>query len=244
MQIVTCEVNQISYAQIKMRRGEQAEIDFRGRTWGGPRKGAGRKKLTKKSDPVHRPREEHASWKPVHVVLRTASGVGRLRRRETYAAVRQAVACVARRTDFRVVHLSIQHNHLHLLVEAEHTEALAKGMQAFGTSAAKAINKALARTGKVFAFRYHTSPITSPHQTRNALAYVLNNWRHHREDRNSTAHLDRFSSAVTFRGWKLTYATPSDHDPLPVRPPETWLLRDGWSRFHPLLDPFEVPGHD
>jgi REP element-mobilizing transposase RayT len=232
-----------------MRVGDraQAELDFRGKTWGGPRAGAGRKRLEGKRDPAHRKRALHRANQPEHVVLRTVEAIGRLRRRKVYAAVRRATACVSGRTEFRVIHLSIQHNHLHLLVEAASSEALAKGMQAFATSAAKAINAALRRRGKVFAHRYHATAITSPRQARNALAYVLCNWRHHREDRRTGAHLDQFSSAVTFRGWTTgPYAIPASHDPLPVRPPQTWLLRDGWSRFHPRLDPFEVPGtgHD
>ena len=44
------------------------------------------------------------------------------------------------------------------------------------------INKTLERTGKVFQFRYHRVDITTPRQMRCALAYVLNNWRRHRED--------------------------------------------------------------
>src|SRR5262245_49988263 len=135
------------YAQIKMRRdgGAQMSIDFRGRTWGGPRVGAGRKPLKGKRDPSHRTREKHPGWHPVHVVLRTLPAVGRLRRRRMYRAVRAAVARTWGRVDFRIVHMSIQHNHLHLLVEADTTLALARGMQGFATSAAKAINRALGR---------------------------------------------------------------------------------------------------
>ena len=51
------------------------------------------------------------------------------------------------RTDFRIVHISIQSNHIHLLVEANDPEALARGMQAFQISAARKLNKLLGRTG-------------------------------------------------------------------------------------------------
>jgi hypothetical protein len=65
-------------------------------------------------------------------------------------------------------------------------------MQGFQISAAKHINSALGdgkqpRRGKVFGDRYHLKVITTPTQARNALSYLLNNWRHHNEDRNGLA---------------------------------------------------------
>ncbi|HSR96788.1 MAG TPA: hypothetical protein VLM79_07060, partial [Kofleriaceae bacterium] len=67
----------------------------------------------------HKVRPELKARNPVHVVLRVVSAVGNLRRRLTYKAVREATLTTARREDFRIVHLSIQRNHLHLLVEAD-----------------------------------------------------------------------------------------------------------------------------
>src|SRR4029079_10068870 len=109
-----------------------------------------------------------------------------------------------------IVHLSIQSNHLHLIVEAEHKTALAKGMQAFQISAAKQINQIISkrrgvrRRGRVFSERYHARALKSPRSVRNAVAYVLNNWRRHREDRAELARtwgVDPYSSGVYFNGW-------------------------------------------
>jgi len=178
-------------------------IDQRPRTWGVTRQGAGRKRSGPRHDPPHRARPDHKPWQPIHVVRRTRPDVPRLRRRKVYEAVRRALLVVAVRHAFRVVHLSIQRNHLHLLVEADDGRALSRGMQGLDISLARRINRACRRTGKVFAHRFHATPITSPRQTRNALAYVLNNWRRHREDRaeGCTAALDRFSTAIVFDGW-------------------------------------------
>ena len=143
----------------------------------------------------------------MHVVLRAAPDIQRLRRRDTYHAIRRAVMRCAGRDDFRIVHLSIQQTHVHLIVEAAGKAALARGMQGFAISAAKLINRALgaararpcrivhgedatrgggggggppaARRGAVFPTRYHATVLRSPTQTRHALAYVLNNWRKH-----------------------------------------------------------------
>ena len=186
---------------------------------------------------------------PIHVVLRTRGDVRRLRRGYVLRKVRRALHVVARReAGFRVVHMSIQHNHLHLLVEAENKLALSRGMQAFAISAARAINRSQRRTGKVFAFRYHATAITSRRQTRHALAYVLiNNWRRHDEDRRGNrraarALVDPYSSSVSFEGWSVgVFAVPDDYVPLAVSAARTWLLREGW-KMYGAIEPREVPG--
>ena len=91
----------------------------------------------------------------------------------------------------RIVHASIQREHIHLLIEAETKGELSRGMQGFTISAAKQVNRALGRkNGRVFSDRYHSEVITTPRRARHALAYVLNNWRKHGEDRRSTYKTD------------------------------------------------------
>ena len=126
---------------------------------------------------------------------------------------------------------------------------LIKGMQSLAIRLARAINRDCGRTGKVFAYRYHATPIFSPRQMRNALAYVLNNWRRHREDRGSdraaTALVDPYSTGVWFTGWKdleyQLFSLPAGFEPLPSANPMSWLMTAGW-RKHPPIDPREIPG--
>src|SRR5205085_401568 len=126
-----------------------------------------------------------------------------------------------------------------------------KGMQAFEISAAKLMNAALEwekrRRGKVFSDRYHAEVITSRRQARHALAYVLNNWRKHREDAGRSWKLDPFSSACSFYGWKalerhavFMWDVPETYRGLIVWLPRTWLLREGWMRYG-RIDFWEVP---
>ena len=106
------------------------------------------------------------------------------------------------------------------------------------------------RTGKVFAYRYHATAITTPKQARHALAYVLNNWRRHREDETTQASriaaIDPYSTARTFSGWKEKEEAVmppgfSAYPPLEVSEPRTWLLSLGWSK-HPRISVWETPG--
>jgi REP element-mobilizing transposase RayT len=178
---------------------------------GGKRRGAGRKPRGGRAGSPHKKRPALNPRYPVHVTLRVVAAVGNLRRRCAYRAVREATLTTARREDFRIVQLSIQRNHLHLLVEADHERALAKGMQGFQVSAARHLNAEISggssgprRRGTVFPDRYHAEIITSPRQARNALAYLMNNFRKHHEDRiapMSSWTIDWFSTAVLFPGW-------------------------------------------
>jgi len=147
---------------------------------------------------------------------------------------------------FRVCHASIQSNHLHFLVEATDKLSLARGMQRLNILIARALNRELGRRGKLFAFRYHATQITNPAHARHSLAYVLNNWRRHREnegcERAAEAALDPYASGFSFRGWANGHvATPDGFAPLPVSEATTWLLRVGWQKYG-LIDAWEVPG--
>ncbi len=211
---------------------------------GSPRRKPGRKKTGKRRGGPHRRRPELDARHPVHVVLRAKRRLS-WRRREAYHVFRRVLDAYLGNVDFRVCHISIQQTHVHLIVEAADRRALSRGMQSFAIRAAHAFHAEEGGCGKIFAYRYHASQITNARYARHALAYVLNNWRRHREDfangRMLSAHLDPYSSAVSFAGWTVEYATHPTYVPLPVSPARTWLLRDGWKRYGPL-DPHECPG--
>ena len=237
------------------KRHVQQTLEFK--TWGGKRDGAGRPPKGPRSSERHKKRARFKPTEPLHVIARVKRDVGRLRKRHMYKAIREATFCVAKHEDiFRIVHLSIQGTHLHLIVEAENSRALAKGMQAFEISAAKQINWALSkrlrsrRRGRVFTDRYHVRILKSPMLARRALAYVLNNWRHHEEDRANITKswkVDPYSSGILFNGWKereerpFWALPPPTYERLLVWFPRTWMLKEGW-RKHGLISLYEVPG--
>ncbi|HEX7702193.1 MAG TPA: hypothetical protein VF403_15755, partial [Kofleriaceae bacterium] len=102
-----------------------------------------------------------------------------------------------------------------------------------------------------FTDRYHTEELGSPRQVRNAIAYVLNNWRRHQADTASRfelfrGRLDPYASGLAFGGWQETvperdHVYPPEYEPPLVREPVTWLLARGWTRAK-SISMFEVPG--
>ena len=101
----------------------------------------------------------------------------------------------------------------------------------------------------MFPDRYHAEIVTSPRQARHTLAYVMNNFRKHHEDRAapmSTWKLDWFSTAIQFPGWAeygdeaFLWRGPPTYEPLIVYQPRTWLLREAWKRAG-SISCYEVP---
>jgi REP element-mobilizing transposase RayT len=129
----------------RVKRG-QAEMVFR--QHGGKRPGAGRKPNGKRPGARHEKRPEHNPRHPMHVTIRI------------YLALREATIVTAGREGFRIVHMSIQRDHVHLIVEAQSKAALSKGVRGFSISAARQINKVITarggdrRTGKVIGDRF------------------------------------------------------------------------------------------
>lgn len=212
---------------------------------GGRRANAGRKKTDAfRCDPSHATRPELSFKHPVHVMLRTLASVPRLRQRDGYEAIRAVLRHFVDGASFRVIQISIQRNHLHLIVEAADKDALRHGMQSLAIRAARALNAGFERSGKVFAFRYKAKQIKTADYARNVLSYVLNNWRRHREDRYTgemSMPFDRFSSASAFTGWSARTRWKPSADGLPVSEARTQLLTFDWE-WYGQIDPFEVPG--
>jgi REP element-mobilizing transposase RayT len=220
------------------------------------KRGPGRPPKGPRAGSPHKMRPELNARYPLHVVLRVVPVIGSLRKRFMYAALREATITVALRElhdkhdgAFRIVHISIQRTHVHLIVEADNKLALARGMQGFQISAAKHLNRAVSRglderrRGSVFPDRYHYEVIKNPTQARRTLAYVLNNWRKHKEDRGArerTWKVDPFSTGALFGGWReladsdVMWPLRETYRPLVAYLPKTWMLRVGWQLAGPI----------
>jgi hypothetical protein len=216
---------------MRRRRPIQQELGFR--THGGRRAGAGRPKDTARNLLPHTRRPVVTDETPVHVTLRVRPEVWNLRSKRSFRIIERALVAAREWTSARVVHYSVQGNHLHLVTEASDRKVLSRRIQGLEVRIARAMNKLMHRSGSVFADRYHARPLKTPLEARRVIEYVLKNRQHHVPHR--AAPFDPCSSAAWFDGWRSPPTTPLQTTP-PVRPPRSWLLRIGWRR-HGLLPP-------
>ena len=201
------------------------QLAFRFQTWGGARQGAGRPPKGGSAGVCHVRRPALSQHHPVHVTLRVVDGLPSLRAGAIFGQVRGALAGGRARFGFRLVHFSVQSNHLHLIAEARDrlALALARGMQGLCIRVARAANGAIGRSGRLFADRYHARALKTPRQVRFALRYVLLNAKKHarapqgsagapvkRRTTASRAPLAGFVDACSSAPWFAGFARPSE----------------------------------
>lgn len=205
------------------------------RTWGGRRPGSGPKRAAGRHEASHLARPSHNPRHPVHVTLRVVQGLPSLRAEPAFSALRTAIGR-AQRANFRVTHFSAQTNHVHMIVEASSRECLIGGLQGLSGRTAKALNRSWRRRGDVWGGRYHGRALPPPREIRNALIYVLLNFRKHLR---AAPIVDPRGSGPWFDGWQQPPKPAAG--PSPVALPQTWLGAIGWRRAGGPIDPRERP---
>jgi REP element-mobilizing transposase RayT len=209
-------VKQLSFDDHRMTTGR-----------GGPRPGAGR-------PPGDRPRVAHGRRMnvppgcPVHATMRVRRDVPPLRRKAMLRELRCSFAKSCERGSFRLVHYSLQRNHIHLIVEAAGRVALASGMKSLAARFARCVNRVFARKGSVLDGRFHSVVLKTPTQVRNAIRYVLLNARKHG---GRLGGVDPASSGCWFNGWRgVVDRRDTIGGPVDVAAPRSWLLGVGWRK--------------
>jgi len=193
---------------------------------GGWRPGAGRKRTSRRMPHVSRDVRRNGVF---HVTARIRPGLPSLRAARVVQRVEQSFRLGCSREDFRLVHYSLQRDHLHLLVEAADGRSLGRGVRSLLIRVTRAANAIWGRRGAVIGDRYHHRRLATPHEVHNALAYVFHNAHKHL---NLTVRgwVDPASSGRWF--WDLAREVPA------VAPARYWLLRVGWRRHAPIgVDP-------
>ena len=181
---------------------------------GGKRAGAGRKTTGARPGVSHKSRPRFDKTGVAHVTLRVARHVWSLRSQRCYRAIERCLVQARGRLGLRVIHFSVLGNHLHLVVEADGSRALSRGMQGLNIRIAKAVNGVMGAHGGVFADHYHARLLATPSEVVNVIAYVLDNHVHHY---GGVPARNPFSSAACRNDAALAA-------------PTTWLLRSGWKR--------------
>src|SRR5215813_1872794 len=169
-------------AKMSERKPRQLGLTFR--TWGGKRKNAGRKpKIPGRPGVPHRPRRAFARRLPVHVTVRVAPEVYNLRSKRSFRALQRAFCGGADRLGLRLVRFSVQGNHIHLLVEADDSTALSRGIKGLSVRVARRMNRLMSRTGRVVGDRFHAHLLRTQSEVRRAIGYIRDNHKRHAAQR-------------------------------------------------------------
>jgi putative transposase len=151
---------------------------------------------------------------PAHVVLRIRRGLPGLRTPRAYRVLEGAFRRGKKKDGFALLEFSVLEDHLHLVVETQDRESLARGMQGLMIRIAKQLNRFWhRRRGGVFAERYFALAVEKRAQLWRTIRYVLNNARKHGQWLLSDQP-DPFSSGRWFRRW-----TRAERMRVPLRSP-------------------------
>jgi hypothetical protein len=93
----------------------------------------------------------------------------------------------ARRHGLRVIHYSLQSNHIHFILEAQNNEIMTRGLRSLTITFAKGLKK-----GRVQLERYHLHVLRGVRETKNAVHYVVFNQQKHTGMKK--AYIDEYSS--------------------------------------------------
>src|SRR3954462_1794467 len=105
---------------------KQQELPLK--SWGGARRGAGRKAKGSRKNVPHRPRRRFRRG-ALHITTRIRSEVWNLPSRRSFPPLRRPCARGCPRFGPRLTHFSVQGNHLHMIVEAPDAETLGRAMK-------------------------------------------------------------------------------------------------------------------
>jgi len=141
-------------------------------------KGAGRPAIHERGI-RHTSRDEIKRLTVLHLTVKIDKAKAKLKNKETLKLLHKAIL-KARKQGLGVVHYTLEYDHIHLMVETANNKILGKGMQAFGITLSKGINKIKALKGRVFKTRYHYRKLKTPKEIKNALNYILGNAVKHR----------------------------------------------------------------
>ncbi len=166
-------------------RSKQLRLNLNQGVHGGRREGSGRKRIHSQGV-GHRKRANVTNRLPLHINFKYKTYV---RNKQCLKLLKRAIVN-ARSHGLRIVHFSLQSNHVHLIIECDNNAVLSRGMRSLTVTMAKGLKK-----GRVQLERYHLHVLRSMRETRNAVQYVLFNQQKH--EKGTSSKVDEYSSLLS-----------------------------------------------
>jgi REP element-mobilizing transposase RayT len=145
----------------------------------------------------HRKREEISRPRPLHLTIKLNRAD--IQNKTVLKILRNAIQR-ARLRGLKIIHYSLEHDHVHLFAEGESNLILSKGMQGLGVSLSKRINNALKIKGQRYKTRYHLRVLKSATEVKNVINYILKNGIKHKRCKTV---INAFNSAIVLHEWRI-----------------------------------------
>jgi REP element-mobilizing transposase RayT len=126
----------------------------------------------------HRERPKLTSLSSLHLTIKINRIKADLKNKSILKVLKRAI-CNSRKKGLRVVHFSLEYDHIHLLIESPHNSALGRGMQSLGVTLARGINLFKKSVGGVYKHRYHFRKINSSRELKRVMNYIFKNGLKH-----------------------------------------------------------------
>lgn len=163
-------------------------------------KGAGRPTIHDRGI-RHIARDEIKRLTALHLTIKIKKDKSSLRNKQVLKILHSSIK-KARRLGLRILHYTLEYDHVHFLVEADNNEILGKGMQSFGISFSKGINKMKALKGQVFKNRYHFRKLKTSAEIKNVINYIMGNSIKHK---NAFSIVSPYNSLVVMEDFSKLY---------------------------------------
>jgi REP element-mobilizing transposase RayT len=127
----------------------------------------------------HRERPKLTRLSSLHLTIKIKRIKADLKNKSILIVLKRAIYN-ARKKGLRVIHFSLEFDHVHLLIEAPDNFILGKGMQSLGVTLVRGINKLGQTSGEVYKHRYHFRKINSTRELKVVMNYIFHNGVKHR----------------------------------------------------------------
>jgi REP element-mobilizing transposase RayT len=122
----------------------------------------------------HEARERVNARFPLHITLKLFVARGSMRHKAVLKLLKTAIQR-ARVQGLAIQHFSLQHDHVHFIVESRDNSTLTRGMRALSISLAMRLNVLWRSHGARLKQRYHLHVLKTLRQVRHALSYLRHN---------------------------------------------------------------------
>lgn len=152
----------------------------------------------------HIKREEILRPRPLHLTVKLIRAD--IQNKSILKALRHAILR-GRLQGLKIIHYSLEHDHIHLYAESENNEVLSKAMKAFGVSLVKKMNRHFRAQGPCYKTRYHLRVLRSASEVKNVINYILKNGIKHRRTKSI---IDSYNSALVLHDFALVGLKKAD----------------------------------